>query len=60
MKYSLVRKKGYQWTICTIVDESGRTIKGAKSTDKALVSRNKEALQRSFPKEVYAIIELEK
>ncbi len=60
MKYSLVRKKGYQWTICSIHDSDGKNIKGAKTTDKSVVVANKVYMQGQFPDEVYAIIELEK
>lgn len=59
-KYSLVRKKGFQWTICSIHSQvTGELVKGAKSPDIDLVRANRDRMAKVFPDEVYAIIELE-
>lgn len=58
--YSLVRKvKKTQWIPCVIYDE-GRLIKGGRTPDKNIVETYLKGVQKDFPKEKYAILEIEK
>lgn len=60
LKYSLMRKSGvYKWNPCVLQDTQGKLIRGGRTTDKNLVLSAKREMEKLFPDEKYAILELE-
>ena len=60
IKYSLMRKSGiYKWNPCVLYDSNKVLIKGGRTTDKSIVIAAKVKMNKDFPDEKYAILEIE-
>ena len=56
--YQLMRKSGvYKWNPCVLHDDDGKLIRGGRTSDKALILRNKAKIEKLYPKEKYGILE---
>jgi hypothetical protein len=60
VKYKLMRKvKGTtSWRTCSLQDLDGRRVPGGTTEDKAIVLHNKAFMDKEFPDETYAILEM--
>jgi hypothetical protein len=59
-KYKLMRKvKGTcSWRTCSLHDLNGKLIPGGTTEDRATVLHNKAYMDKEFPDETYAILEI--
>lgn len=58
-RYKLMRKaEGTNWRTCGMSDYEGRKVPRAVTDDKLIAIKNRDYMQREFPNEEYAILEL--